>query len=91
MEAITLFAATVGLVSGIHLVSTASEYLGRGRYYSGNSQGKREDWYCFFKPSELLGEDWNTSKGEEEQATLTEAERLEQARRREANRPRLQA
>ena len=91
MEAITLLAATVGLASGIHLVSTASEYLSRGRYYSGNSQGKREDWYCFFKPSEVQGEDWNTSKREEEQPTLTETDRLEQAHRRGANRPRLQS
>jgi len=91
MEPLTLFAATVGLIGSIHLVSTTYERFGKGRYDKGNQQAKREDWYCFFQPSALLGEDWNNNEARNDQPALTDAERLEQARRRQANRPRLQA
>ena len=90
MEPLTLFAATVGLIGTIHLLSTTYERFGKGRYDKGNQQAKREDWYCFFQPSDLLGEDWNKTEEKNGQATLTEAERLEQARRQQASRPRLQ-
>ncbi len=90
MEPLTLFAATVGLIGSIHLVSTTFERFGKGRYDKGNQQAKREDWYCFFQPSDLLGEDWNKSEKRNNQPTLTDTERLEQARRQQANRPRLQ-
>lgn len=91
MEPLTLFAATVGLVAGIHLVATTFERFGKGRYDKGNPKAKREDWYCFFRPSDLLGEDWNKTEKRTNQRTLTEAGRHEQARRQQANRPRLQA
>ena len=90
MEPLTLFAATVGLISAIHLVSISFERFGKGRYDKGNQQAKREDWYCFFQPSDLLGEGWNTSKKRNNQS-LTDTERMERARRSQANRPRLQA
>ncbi len=90
MEPLTLFAATVGLIGSIHLVSTTVERFGKGRYDKGNQQGKREDWYCFFQPSNLLGENWNKNEKRNNQPPLTDAERLEQARRQQANRPRLQ-
>jgi hypothetical protein len=91
MEPLTLFAATVGLIGSIHLVSTTFEHFGKGRYDKGNQQAKRDDWYCFFKPSDLLGEDWNRTEKRNNQPTLTDSEHLEQARRQQANRPRLQA
>ena len=91
MEPLTLFAATVGLIAGIHLVSTTYERFGKGKYDKGNKQAKREDWYCFFQPSDLLGEDWNKSEKRTDQPTLADAERLEKARRQQANRLRLQA
>ena len=90
MEPLTMFAATVGLISTIHLLSTAAERFGKGTYDKGNQQAKREDWYCFFQPSDLLGADWGTTEGNR-QATITDTERLEQRRRQQANRPRLQA
>ena len=91
MEPLTIFALTVGSISTIHLLSTAAERFGKGIYDKGNQQNKREDWYCFFQPSELLGADWNTTDNSNKQANITEADRLEQRRRQEANRPRLQA
>lgn len=91
MEPLTLFAATVGLIGSIHLVSTTYERFGKGRYDKGNKQAKREDWYCFFQPSDLLGEDWNKTEKRNTQSTLTNTEHLEQTRRQQANRPRLQA
>jgi len=90
MEPLTLFAATVGLIGTIHLLSTTYERFGKGRYDKGNQQAKREDWYCFFQPSDLLGEDWNKTEEKNGQATLTDTERKEQARRQQASRPRLQ-
>jgi len=41
MEPLTLFAATVGLVSSIHLISTTFERFGKGRYDKGNPGQKR--------------------------------------------------
>ena len=90
MEPLTLFAATVGLISAIHLISVTFERFGGGRYDKGNQQAKREDWYCFFQPSALLGEGWNTSD-KRNNRSLTDTERMEQARRVQASRPRLQA
>jgi hypothetical protein len=89
MEPLTMFAATVGIISSIHLLSTAAERLGKGIYDRGNQQAKREDWYCFFQPSDLLGADWNTP--DNKQANITADKSLEQRRRQQANRPRLQA
>jgi len=89
MEPLTIFAATVGLIGSIHLVSTTFERFGKGKYDKGNRQGKREDWYCFFQPSDLLGEGWNDTENNTSQPGLTNTERLEQARRQQANRPRL--
>ncbi len=90
MEPLTLFAATVGLIGTIHLLSTAAERLGWGRYDKGNQQGKREEWYCFFQPSDLVGKDRETTGKKNTQPTLSDAERLEQQRRLQANRPHLQ-
>ena len=92
MEPLTLLVATVGLIGGIHLVSTTYERFGKGRYDKGNQQAKREDWYCFFRPSDLLGENRGESGSmEKQQPSIFEADRLEQRRRQQANRPRLQA
>ncbi|AGF79158.1 hypothetical protein UWK_02622 [Desulfocapsa sulfexigens DSM 10523] len=90
MEPLTLFAATVGLIGSIHLVSTTFERFGKGRYDKGNQQGKRNDWYCFFQPSDLLGEDWNKTENRNDRPSLGNSERLDQARRQQANRPRMQ-
>ena len=92
MEPLTLLVATVGLNGGIHLVSTTYERFGKGRYDKGNQQAKREDWYCFFRPSDLLGENRGASGSmEKQQPSIFEVDRLEQRRRQQANRPRLQA
>lgn len=90
MEPLTLFAATVGLIGAIHLLSTAVERFGKGRYDKGNQQAKRVDWYCFFQLSDLLGKNWKIIDKRNNQPTLSDAERLEQMRRQQANRPRLQ-
>ena len=90
MEPLTMFASTVGFIGAIHLFSSAAERFGKGIYDKGNQQAERVDWYCFFETSEL----WGTArvdKEDKEQPTLTDAKRLEQRRRQQANRPRLQA
>ena len=87
MEPLTMFAATVGLISAIHLLSKALDPKGKEKYNQGNTQAKREDWYCFFQPSDLLG----TKTGDTQQPTQTRDERLEQRRRQQAKRPRIQA
>ena len=63
---------------------SAEEFFTQGRYSKGNTQGKRVDWYCFFQPSDLTGT--NNS-----QSTVRDDKNLEQRRRQQANRPRLQA
>ena len=88
MEPLTVFASSVGFIGAFHLLSTTVDRFGRGKVNSKNQQAKREDWYCFFQPSALLGTD---SGMDMQQPVITEAERLEQRRRQQANRPRLQA
>lgn len=90
MEPLTIFAATVGLIGSIHLLSTTFERFGKGRYDKGNQQAKREDWYCFFQPSDLLGEDLSKTEKKSSQPTLTDAERTDQIRKQQARRPRMQ-
>lgn len=91
MEPLTMFAATVGVVGAFHLLSTTVDRFGKGRYNRGSKQAKRDDWYCCFQLSALLGEGWEASgKMDKQQPSLTEAQRLEQKRRQQANRPRLQ-
>lgn len=92
MEPLTMFAATVGLIGAIHLLSTTVDRLGKGKHNRGNQQAKREDWYCFFRPSDLLGKDRGASGSlDKQQPSIIEVDRLEQRRRQQANRPRLQA
>lgn len=83
MEPITIFAATVGIIGACRLTFGAVEFFGKGIYSKGDTTGKRDDWYCFFHISDLLG----TRK--QQSATLSERQQLEQRRRQQ--RPRLQA
>ncbi len=87
MEPLTLFASTVGFIAALHILFSAEERLGQGRYSKGNQQGKREDWYCFFQPSDLLG----ITENKKDQKTMKIERSLEQRRNQQANRPRLQA
>lgn len=86
MEPLTLFASTVGFIGALHILFSAEEYFSKGRYSKGNEQGKRADWYCFFQPSDLLGTTEN-----ENHPIISDDKTLEQRRRQQANRPRLQA
>ena len=83
MEPLTLLASTVGLIAALHIAFSAEELFTQGRYSKGNTKGKRNDWYCFFQPSDLTG----TNNAE---STVRDDKNLEQRRRQQANRPRLQ-
>jgi hypothetical protein len=85
-----MFASTVGFIGAFHLLSTTVERLGKGRNNREKRQVTREDWYCFFQPSDLLGTD-ATCSTDTPQPTITDDQQLEQRRRQQANRPRLQA
>jgi hypothetical protein len=87
MEPLTLFAYGVGFIGAFHLVSQTVERLGKGIYNNGNREGKRTDWYCFFQPSDLFGNQTDSR----ENIQPSETEQLEQRRRQQANRPRLRA
>jgi hypothetical protein len=90
MEAINIFALSVVLFGAVHLIFTAVDRFDKGIYNTGNQKKKRADWYCFFKTSDLLGPDPKTSeKINDRQSSRTDAERLEQRRKQQANRPRL--
>ncbi len=90
MEPLTIFSLTVGAIGAFHLLSTTVDRFGKGIFNRGSQQVKRDDWYCFFQLSDLLGEGWETREKVAKPQSLTEAERLEQKRRQQANRPRLQ-
>jgi hypothetical protein len=90
MEPLTIFASSIGFIGTFHLVSTAVNRWGKGIYSSGSQQNKREDWYCFFKLSDLVGADTGADDNRQKHnATVSETERLQQRRRQEAQRPRL--
>ncbi len=92
MEPLTMFASFVGGISAIHLLSSAAERFGKGIYNQGNQQDKRQDWYCFFQPADLLGNDWATPADSiRQQPVINDSDRLEERRRQQANRPRLRA
>ncbi len=90
MEPLTIFASTVGFIAACHLVATTAEYLGKGKQARESHPVTREDWYCFFSPADLLGTESGDST-EPQQPTMSDDQRLEQRRRQQANRPRLQA
>ncbi|GEM_PF-860778 len=92
MEPATIFAAAVALIGAIHILSNVAKLFGNGIYDRGNRQAKREDWYCFFQPSDLLGEE--LGKGDVSTTShpgISDTDRLEQRRRQQAGRPRLHA
>ncbi len=92
MEPLTVFAASVGTIGAFHLLFTAVDRFGKGIYRKGSKQGKREDWYCFFHLSDLLGEGWEANeKIDKKRLSLAETKRLEQKRYQQAKRPRLLA
>jgi hypothetical protein len=86
-----MFAATFGFSSVPHLLTTAAERIGKGIYDQGNKQQKRQDWYCFFQLSDLLGNDWAAPEQTGQQPVISDSDRLEQRSRQLANRPRLHA
>ena len=86
MEPLTIFASSVGFIGALHLVFQTVERFGKGNNNRNIQSNKRADWYCFFKLSDLLGPEENTTT---QQATLSEKEHLERIRKHQANRPRL--
>lgn len=90
MEPLTMFAATVGFIGAFHLLSTTVDHFSKRRDNRNHQQEKREEWYCFFQPSDLLGEDLESGVNMDNQPSITESERLKQRRQQQANRPRLQ-
>ena len=87
MEPLTMFASTVGFIGAFHLLSQAVERLGKAKSNRKTQSDRRDDWYCFFQLSDLLGAENTTTQ----QAALSETEHLERIRQQHAQRPRLQA
>ena len=84
MEPVTIFAASLGIIATCRLTFAAAEFFGKGIYSKGSNPAKRDDWYCFFKTSDLIGPE------HEHSAVIAERESLEQRRRMQQQRPRLQ-
>jgi hypothetical protein len=92
MEPLTIFALTLGLICAFHLVSTVVNRFGKGIYNYGPQKKKRDDWFCFFKTSTLLGENRETENDvNNQQSTTVRSENLEQRRKQQARRPRIHA
>ncbi len=75
MEPISIFAAAVILVGGCHIVFSAVNLVGHGVYSKGKDMAQRDDWYCFFKTSDLLGVQGSTTP------SLVERQQQEKRRR----------
>ena len=87
MEPLTLLASTVGLIASLHIAFSVEDFFTQGRYSKGNTKSKREDWYCFFQTSDLLKKSGNNNL----QSTAGTELNIEQRKRQQVNRPRLQA
>ncbi len=85
MEPITIFAASVGLVSICRLTFVAADFFGKSFSRRRSNPAKRDDWYCFFKTSDLLGskKSQHTSMPEE---SFVRRRRLQPRQRLQANR-----
>lgn len=86
MESITLLAAAVALIGGIHIADRVASIFAQGKAEAAPAATKRNAWYCFFKMSSLLGPDWKPLEERESERnkmcnTLREEKRLQQARR----------
>lgn len=89
MEPLTIFALTVGFIGIFHLLSVGIERMGYGRMHRESAKGTRDDWYCFFQLSDLLGKQADNTVSR--QTPVNNTDRIEQRRKQQANRPRLQA
>ena len=64
MELINIFAGSVGLISVIHLISSVTAQVGkRGPIKKVSAAELTDSWYCFFKMSDLHGDAWRPSVG----------------------------
>jgi len=90
MEPLTIFALTLGLICAFHLISMFVNRFGKGIYNYGPQKKKRDDWFCFFRTSTLLGGDRKIESGvNKQQPTAVRSENMEQRRKQQARRPRL--
>lgn len=90
MESITIFALSIALFGTVHLIFSAVERFDKHTCNTDNQKKKRADWFCFFKTSDLLGKDWvQTEKKSDRPSSKIDAEKLEQRRKQQLNRPRL--
>jgi len=92
MEPTAIFAASVGIIGFIHLLSNIVKTFAKGARKSHSASTPRYDWYCFFNMSDLVGKGWRyrENKGEDIQAPR-DADVDELRRRQQALRQRLQA
>lgn len=81
MEPITIFAGSVGVICGCHVLFSMAEFFGKGRYYAGQNPAKCDEWYCFFKLEDLLG------KQHDQSVARTDLHQVDHRRRQQ--RPRL--
>jgi hypothetical protein len=79
MEPITIFAVSVGLVGACRLTFVAADFLGKGIYSKGNKPASCDNWYCYFKTSDLWG-----SKKQQKRSPVD----VHQQQRRQQQRPR---
>ncbi len=92
METLTLvFISTLGFIGSFHLLSTTVERFSKGLDKHGEQHKPREEWFCFFQLSDLYGERQNTTGRMNKQVITSRDERLDERRRSQSRRPRLQA
>ncbi len=83
MEPTTLFATFIVFMGGCNLVFSAIDRLGGGIYSEGYQPVQRDDWYCFFHTSDLLGV-------QGVQKDNSRKQQQQEKRRQQQQRPRLQ-
>ncbi len=88
MEPLTMFAWLVGFICVFHLISTTINKVTKGRKVKNTTT--RTDWYCFFYRSDLIGKDISANKKQDDMEKNVYDAHIEQRRRGQAQRPRLQ-
>lgn len=89
MQPIVMFMLLVGFIASMQIIDSIIKFLAKNRT-NVHKTGKRDDWYCFFRLSDLLGTDWKTVGHSHQRKSINEWKRKEE-RRRQANRPMLYA
>jgi hypothetical protein len=85
MQATTVFALFIGVIAVVHFLTLIAERF-RPTKRKKNIHTTRKDWYCFFSPNVLVGEDNTEEKSVIPDTQLDTVRQRQQRRQQEQHR-----